>query len=159
MIYLNEDFKYDSEAGELWHNRDKGGGAKKGDIAGYKENHGYLSVTWNGKAILVHRLIWRIVYGFFPNNEIDHINHNKLDNRLKNLRTVNKQEQLKNQSKYKNNKTGITGVHWDKEREKWRAQIGINGKCVRLGTYNDFFEACCDRKAAERKLNYHPNHG
>ena len=93
-----------------------------------------------------------------PVSEVDHINHNGLDNRWVNLRQVTRQENCKNTSLYKRNKSGVSGVAWNKRDKKWMAEIGQRPR-RKLGRFIDKFEAICARKSAENKLNYHPNHG
>lgn len=106
-----------------------------------------------------HRIIWLYQYGEFPANEIDHINGNGLDNRIVNLRAVTTAENAKNQLRYKNNLSGVTGICWSARKSRWIAQIGLEGKVLHLGTFGDFFDAVCVRKSAERNYGFHQNHG
>lgn len=81
----------------------------------------------------------------------DHINRNRFDNRICNLRLVNHQDNMRNCKFHSNNKSGHRGVVWIKQVKKWRAQIRLNGKHVHLGMFIDFAEACnaYDKKASE----------
>lgn len=79
----------------------------------------------------------------------DHINRNTLDNRKENLRKANPKENGRNMSIPSNNKSGIIGVHWDKDWGKWVAQININGKRTRLRGYDKFENAVIARLKAE----------
>lgn len=82
----------------------------------------------------------------------DHIDfNNTLDNRKSNLRPATKTEQSQNKGMYKNNTSGITGVGWNKDRQKWQAYIGINGKTIRLGLFVDKNDAIKARLKAELK--------
>ena len=91
--------------------------------------------------------------------ELDHINGDRLDNRIENLRPVTRQENLKNQKRSIANTSGVTGVYWDRETGKWRALIRIGGKVKTIGRFLSFEEAVMARKEAERKNGYHANHG
>lgn len=73
--------------------------------------------------------------------EVDHINGDSLDNQKSNLRTCTHQQNMANKRMQKNNKSGIKGVAWDKNRNKWKATISFNDKTINLGRYNDKLEA------------------
>ncbi len=163
MIYQNEDFIYDSETGGMIHARDKRNGSiKKYSPLSIKPNTttGYLSCNIIGKGSHVgqHRIAWFLVHGYWP-KEIDHINGARTDNRLCNLREVDRITQRRNQKLGSNNTSGLHGVYWHKNQKKWFAAIKINNVLKHLGSFKNFFEACCARKSAEAKYNFHPNHG
>lgn len=80
---------------------------------------------------------------------VDHINHNKLDNRKCNLRICTHSQNNMNRVKQSNNTSGYTGVYWSKEHSKWHAQIECNKKRIHLGYYNDIEDAVKARKQAE----------
>lgn len=117
--------------------------------------HECRRINVGGKLYYAHRLAWLYVHGKFPDDEIDHINGNALDNRMINMRDVSRVENCRNYPRFKTNKTGIIGVCKESWSGKWKVQI--NNRSV--GLYRDFFEACCARKRAELFYNYHPNHG
>ena len=123
------------------------------------DKDGYIRISVLHRSTLAHHLVWLYVHGRYPIGIMDHINGNKTDNRLVNLREVTSLENSKNIKIGKRNKTGILGVCWDKFRGRWSAEIGKQPKRVKLGRFSDFFQACCARKSAELKYNYHPNHG
>lgn len=154
-------FSYDQSTGKLYWKISKGSRSPKGSEAGYLDkSSGYVCVTLNGKIHRSHRIIWEMFNGPIPKGmQVDHVNHIRCDNRLVNLRLVTHKENGRNVSRQKNNTSGITGVHWDKNRGKWHAQIKLRGKVRSLGRFVDFFEACCARKSAERFLGFHENHG
>ena len=137
------------------------GTARVGDEAGYiNEDTGYIDVGLDYKRYQAHRIIWEMHYGPIPEGmEIDHIWHNKLDNRIENLRLVTPVENSKNKSRNKNNISGVTGVSWNKRDNKWTVYIGVNGKNKYLGSFSDFKEAVDVRKHAELKYQFHENHG
>ena len=105
---------------------------KKGDEAGYIMPIGYvlINITISGKArgYYAHRLAWLYIYGEMPKNQIDHINHDKADNRLVNLREATYAENHKNHTKRVDNTSGVTGVGFHKRDNRWRAYIQVNGK-------------------------------
>jgi len=105
-----------------------------------------------------HRIIWMMVYGVWP-DQIDHINHNKLDNRIENLRDVTQVENSRNQPLSKLNISGKTGVHWCRNKNKWVSQIMISGKNILLGRFNTFNEAAAKRDEANMVYGFHKNHG
>ena len=120
---------------------------------------GYQTGTLLGVHYYAHRIAWAIHYGEDPNSELDHINGDKTDNRIANLRKVTRRQNSRNRPLRADNKTGVPGVHWEKACQKWRARIKANGKNVSLGVYDTVEEAVAVRIAAEKQHGYHPNHG
>lgn len=121
------------------------------------KNSGYLRVQVDGKTYQVHRVIWLMAHGSWP-DRIDHINHVRTDNTLFNLRSVTNTTNRKNQTQNINS-SGFVGVTWHKTRQKWQALIGVNGKVIYLGLFADKQDAIKARKSANVKYNFHPNHG
>ena len=95
----------------------------------------------------MHRLITGCPIGM----KVDHINHNTLDNRKENLRICTQQQNSFNRQKYSRNTSGCIGVNIDKRRDKWFAQIMINGRTKFLGYYKDKQSAIVARKKAEEE--------
>ena len=108
----------------------------------YLKQQGYV---FNNQVGYLHRFIMN------PSDDlvVDHINHNKLDNRRENLRVCTSQENSHNLPILCNNTSGIAGVTWDKNRNKWMARIIVNGKRKHLGRYNTKEEAAEARRQAE----------
>ncbi len=157
---LKELLDYDPETGVFIWKKKVANRVKIGDIAGCLDiSTGYIVFMIKGKRYRAHRLAWFYIYGEWPKDQIDHINHVRDDNRIVNLREVTRQENLKNASLSKNNKSDVTGVHWYKANKEWRAQIMVNGKYIHLGYFNDKHDAAMTRKEAEIKYEYHENHG
>lgn len=98
--------------------------------------------------LFLHKLIMNDLNNDYT---LDHINRNRLDNRKSNLRYATAQENAQNRSKQINNTSGIPGVSWRKDRNKWRAFITVNKKQIALGLYEDINDAIMARKAAEEK--------
>lgn len=103
--------------------------------------------TKDHKEIRMHRLIMDCPKG----KVVDHINHCKSNNCKNNLRICTHSENMKNKKKSKNNTSGVTGVSWDKEKNRWRVQIVVNGKKIECGRYKTIEEAAKARKEAEIK--------
>jgi len=119
---------------------------------------GYNTIMVAGHSYLAHRLAWLYVYGVFP-NMIDHIDGNRTNNIITNLRDVSYKENQRNLTIASNNTSGVTGVSFNKERCKWEAKIQVNGKTIHLGRYRDKEDAIIARKQGEFKYKFHKNHG
>lgn len=156
---LKELLSYNPITGKFFRVIGRKGGGSAGSEAGYDGGKGYLKIRIDGREYYCHRLAWLYVHGEFPCSEIDHINRDKLDNRLINLRAVSHVENMKNKSAYKNNTSGVLGVCWNKNAKKWRATITADGKNNHLGYYDDLELATLVRHEAESHYNYYPNHG
>ena len=154
----NDYFKYDKESGIVTRIKTNGKRGKVGDVLGRLRKDGYLQIKINGKYLLLHRVIWHMVYSEEP-EFVDHINHNRSDNRIENLRSITKAENLKNRTKQLNNSSGVNGVQWHKQHNKWYSSIGVDGKNVFLGLFIEFSEAVNARKNAEVLYGFHKNHG
>lgn len=121
--------------------------------------HGYRQGSIFGRKYLAHRVAWALSTGAWPENQIDHVNGVKSDNRIKNLRDVTIQENMRNFPRQRNNRSGATGIYWESRRGKWLVQIGLNGKLKHVGYFSDFEKAVAARKDAEMKYGFHKNHG
>jgi hypothetical protein len=130
-----------------------------GDIAGTPDRQGALQVTYNRYHYYIHRIAWIYIYGAWPTYEIDHIDGNRLNNRIDNLRDVPHAENLRNCKTRKDNSSGTVGVAYVSERAMWKAYIHHNNKMINLGNFNTKKEAAEVRRQAEIKYQYHPNHG
>lgn len=136
------------------------GCVKAGAIAGCLDNSGYLRVKCNKKMRLVHRIIYEMEIGPIPDGmQVDHIDHNRLNNYPSNFRLVTNAINCKNQTKRITNTSGVTGVYWHTRDKIWAAHINDNGKQIYLGKFNSKQEAITARKEAEKLLGYHINHG
>ena len=123
--------------------------------AGHTRTDGQVTIGINGANYRAHRLVWLYVYGYFPENQIDHINRNPSDNRLCNLREVNQACNMANASKRTDNTSGIRGVatYGPRYPGKWYAMITRFGKNHYLGSTYCKLEAACLRYAAEQCLD------
>ena len=132
---------------------------KAGKVAGHVNQYGYRILCIEHKSIPAHRAAWAIHYGEWPKGQIDHINHNKDDNRLGNLRDATASENSRNRSIPAHNASGAIGVHFNKPSGKWHARIFHDGKRIHLGAFKEKAEAIAARKAANARFDYHENHG
>lgn len=105
------------------------------------------------KAVLMHRIILERKLGrpLKSGEFCDHINGERADNRRSNLRIASKQQNAMNQRVHRNNKSGVAGVSWNKERGLWEACIRANGRHIFLGCFHDLSDAAKARKNAEVK--------
>ena len=141
---LHELFEY--KEGKLYR-KVTTGGQLKGAEAGSLHHEGYLDVKINGKQYRVHRIIYMMFYGHIPRNmQIDHINRNRMDNRIENLRVVTHCENQWNVSEKK-------GYHFIPKYNKYRVRITANRKRILIGDYNTEEEAADAYKEAKEK--YH----
>jgi hypothetical protein len=106
-----------------------------------------------------HRVCWAIYFNQWPEQQIDHINGIRDDNRIENLRDVSQAVNVKNSRKRKNNTSGHTGVSWLKNNKKWAATININGRRKYVGFFHKKEEAIAARKKAAEKYSYTSRHG
>jgi len=105
-----EVLKYNPETGFLYWRADRGENIKAGDMAGrLNKALRYIIIYINSKPYYAHRLAWLMHYGKWPAEQIDHINHSRSDNRIKNLREASNQENNKNSPIRSTNKSGVTG--------------------------------------------------
>lgn len=109
--------------------------------------HGYLQGCINKQMFLMHRLLTKCPKGL----QVDHINHNKLDNRKVNLRICTQHFNQMNERISKNNTSGFTGVSYDKRDNKWDAYLMFNRKKISLGSFDDIKDAIKARKDGEQK--------
>lgn len=133
---------------------------KDGKPAGTPHSVGYIQLTFEGNLHLAHRIVWEMHKGAIPSgNIIDHDDRDRKNNRIGNLRLTTYTGNQRNRKRGSNNTSGVTGVSWDKAKNKWFAHIGIDGKSKGLGRYKAISDAVSARKAAEEDYNFHPNHG
>ena len=129
-----------------------------GSIAGYQCVDNYVRIALDSKIHLAHRLSFLYMNGKFP-EEVDHINHNRVDNRWVNLRSTTSTGNKRNLSMSRSNISGFTGVSWDDCNKKWRTKININGKTIHIGRFCNKEDAIKARKEANVKYGFHANHG
>lgn len=106
-----------------------------GKETGYLRHNGYKVINLMGKEYSSSRLAWLYVHGVMPKKEIDHINGDRSDNRIENLREASRSENAINRGVQSNNTSGAKGVWKRKGMNSWVAEIGVRGKRVKLGSF------------------------
>ena len=142
-------FSYDSDTGLLtWRT-----GQRAGAVAGTRVAPGYIRITIDREIYSAHRLVWVYVHGRWPREHIDHINGQRDDNRLLNLREASHAQNCQNAMRRRDNSSGHKGVSWHRQRQKWQAQIAANGRRWHLGTFETAEEAGAAYRSAAIRLH------
>lgn len=155
-------FVYDNLTGYLHWKIRPNNRVKVGDVAGCLHHTGYVIVRACRQNFLAHRIVWDLnnpTDKLLRDEQIDHIDQDKTNNRLHNLRKVSSVENGRNRPKNINNTSGVVGVYWYSQYAKWRAQIVVAGKLVFLGYFDEKAQADSARRNAEIKFGFHENHG
>lgn len=138
---LREVLRYDPETG-VFHRLTDGGGVKAGSVAGCVQRVGYVVIRIDDVLYYAHRLAWLYVTGSWPEDIVDHMDGNRANNRIKNLREASPKVNAQNVRRaQKNNKSGLLGVSWSKADKCWKAQIYSNGKGKCIGYFRTASEA------------------
>ena len=157
---LNELFRY--EDGKLFW-KQKRVGCRPDLSAGSLAGIGYYVINSkdvSGQPELVHRIVWTMINGEIPEGmTIDHIDGDKKNNLIENLRLVTHQDNLRNVKLLRTNTSGQVGVKKSKTAGKFTARIVVDDKEIHLGTFASFDLAVAARKSAESRHGFHPNHG
>lgn len=148
-------FEYDPLTGILrW--KDGRSNMVQGSLAGCVHGSGYKVVTINSKTHKLHRIVWIMLFGQIPDGfYIDHINGNKIDNRLENLRLATSSQNQQNRPAPKNSSSGYRGVTWHKVVNKWMARICHKGKRTTIGFFDNAEDAYEAYKQEAKKLFTH----
>lgn len=129
-------------------------GVSVGEVAGFINSAGYRSIRIAGVGYQAHRLAWLHHYGYWPASDLDHINGDKSDNRIANLRDVSRKVNCENQRRpQRNNTSGFLGVSWAKNEKKWKAQISHSGKKRAIGYFSSPEKAHEAYLAVKRELH------
>lgn len=166
--YFKSIFSYDPETGDLtWKERTGNSRSSKifnarfvGKVAGSKvtsahSKTAYLQVKIGKKNYKNHRVIFAIMTGYMP-EQVDHIDHNGLNNKWSNLRASSNADNSKNLPMQKSNKSGCIGVNWHKAAKKWHARaVNKDGKRIDLGRFDRIEDAIKARKDHEKEFGYY----
>ena len=133
--YLRDILDYSPETGLFTWRVAPNGRIKIGQRAGSPDTGGHLQIRINKRFYRAHRLAWLYVHGEWPPEDIDHINSERADNRLCNLRPATRAQNCQNSRLYRSNTSGFKGVVWHARGSKWSARIRANGRVHHLGRY------------------------
>jgi hypothetical protein len=148
--------KYDGEK-LIW--RVSRGCVKAGSTVGGVNSKGYVHVMINGVLFKAHRVIWLLVYKVWPTDQIDHINGNKRNNTIVNLREVSRQENQRNAKLRRDNASGVVGVSFITSQKRWRGYIVVNNEQINSPNYRFKWSAIVWRRQMNKKYQFHENHG
>lgn len=151
---LRHHYSYDPETGAFTRLITFKGGKPSGIVQGHIDTQGYLRIGIKGKSYKAHRLAWFFVHGVWPSGQIDHIDRNKLNNRISNLRDVTQSYNQHNRVEARrDNVAGLLGVRFNKKDGKYHARITANRKHLFLGQFDDPQEASAAYFAAKEELH------
>jgi hypothetical protein len=134
---LRELLHYDPDTGVFTWLRVKGRRVRVGALSGKANGGGYFQIGVDGRIYYAHRLAWLYVHGEWPVASIDHVNCDRCDNRLANLRPATKAQNAANARKRTNNSSGFKGAYWNARRNKWMASIEADGHQRHLGYFDN----------------------
>lgn len=173
--YLREALSYDSNTGLLvWNERpashfqdvtkyrrwkSQRAGREAGHSCADTSGKMYTRLSLDGTRYFAHLLIWIMVYGEPPAGEIDHINGDGTDNRVRNLRLTDRKGNNRNRRLMANNKTGVSGISYCPNRNKFRASIRNNNGGSDFKRFSCLLDAVAWRMGKGREYGYHENHG
>ena len=150
---LLQDIHYDPDTGVMtWVSAKAYYAQVRGKNAGTVGVNGYIHIKYKRKTLLGHQLAWFIHYRIWPDHYIDHINGDRSDNRIQNLREATAAQNMWNSRAKATNTSGYKGVHWFRKTGKWRAAITVNRKFHSLGLYSDKEDAKAAYDAAAAKF-------
>jgi len=136
----NERLIYNPDTGVFTWRVDVGRKTRAGSVAGSCDGRGYRAIRMSGRRYRSHRLAFLICNNHLP-EFIDHVNGNRSDNRIINLRSASHKQNCHNQKRRSSNTSGIKGVSWHKKSNKWQAQICNNGNNISVGIFKNIIDA------------------
>lgn len=172
---LDQLLTYDPASGKLfWKARSAGMFADDGRDAEWKARNwnsknagkeafavlapnGYLAGKLGPRRMYAHRIVWRMTHDECP-DYLDHINGDRGDNRIVNLRAVTKLQNSRN-AQFLPPESGCVGVYWHLRAGKWAASIGLNNTKIHIGLFEDLSEAIAARKQRQNSLGFTERHG
>jgi hypothetical protein len=140
---MSEFLQYNKDEGSFIWKKSPCNKIKVGSAAGSVAKDGYLRVIFRRRQYQLHRVVWLFEKGAWPKYEIDHIDGNRSNNHISNLRDVTHSVNLQNKKSVNksNRSSGLLGVSWNKSVAKWQASICLNGSAKYLGVFDSAIEA------------------
>jgi len=133
--------------------------ASIGTLAGTINSDGYRQIAYKGKIYRSHRLIFLLHYGYSP-KEVDHIDGDRCNNKITNLRGCTSSQNSQNMKLSKRNTSGVKGVYWHNQSRQWLARVMVRGITHSLGLFDDIEVAA--QIIRIKRINLHgefANHG
>lgn len=151
-----EYLSYDKESGNFTWIKSPVSHVHEGSNAGFYAKNGYVHIGFGGRLYRAHRLAWFLVYGDWPKKHLDHIDRNKHNNAISNLRECTDSQNGQNCRKAKGKTSRYVGVSYDKHRDSWQAYITIHRKRKVLGRFKtEELAAEAYREAKEKLHTFH----
>jgi hypothetical protein len=149
IVELRRFVSYDPSSGQFTRLRNVGG-KRAGEIAGCLNWAGYRRIQIENRDYKAHRLAWAFFHGVWPTQQIDHIDGDRDNNAIYNLREASGSDNVRHRTHIQSNNTsGAHGVIWNKTKNKWQARISVNGRRINLGFFDKLESAAKARDAAE----------
>ena len=151
--YVQEHLRYDPNTGLFWWKKQNKSGRSLFNPAGYLHTQSnYWMLYIDGQKYRAHRIAWLLYYKQDPGRfQIDHIDRDRRNNKIDNLRLVTPQQNHFNKGTPSNSTSGVTGVHWRKKNKKWQAHGRLDGKRYNLGYFDSKNDAAAARVAWKQK--------
>lgn len=153
---LHELFEY--KDGRLYRKKRMSQNTRVGDLVGSIGNHGYLTVCIKNTRYLVHRLVFAMHHGYMPKN-VDHIDGDRTNNRIENLREASDSENLCNSRVRSDNKSGLKNLCWNERRKCWIVSVTAQGKRIYKYIKDLELAELCATMAREKFHGQFANHG
>ena len=147
---LHDYYRY--EDGKLYWKKNRSNVKEGDEVGSLQTRDGYITTKMNGKRIGVHRIIFALFHGYFP-EYVDHINGITSDNRISNLRSASCSQNQHNAKLRKDSSSGIKNVSWHKQHKKWIVRVRSNNKRKHIGLFENIEEA--EKAAIEARIQHH----
>jgi hypothetical protein len=135
LDFLKTVLRYDGGTGVFVWLVNRGGTARAGTEAGNIQKMGYRYINFRGRLVGAHRLAWLYTHGVWPIGDVDHVNRDRADNRIANLRDTTRSQNMRNSIRVRTASSPLQGVCWDRQAQRWLASITSDGKQMHLGRY------------------------